>query len=123
MFFDLRDMSLHRLPAADLAHVLLGQAAAHIVSAVPLEPAARIVWVYPALSSPFRQRLARIDAEIIERAVAPRWCELGARKPACGILLPAIGQVFAAEHAEFEHLSGRQIGLEFWIETAADLRR
>src|ERR1700712_5728863 len=40
---DLADVAAHGLPALDLAAVLLGQAAADCVAAVPLKPAARIV--------------------------------------------------------------------------------
>src|SRR5262249_50589693 len=84
MLPDLGNVALHRLPAADLAGVLLGQTPAHVVAAIPLEPAARIVGMNPALPSPFRQRLARVHAEIVERAVAAPRRELGAREPACG---------------------------------------
>src|SRR5579863_4409233 len=66
----LADMAADRLPASDLARVLAGNAAAHIVAAVPLEPAARIVAKNPAFAAPHRQRLAGIDPEIIQRLVA-----------------------------------------------------
>ncbi len=67
---DLRDVALHRLPATDLAGVLLGHPPAQVIAAISLEPAARIVWMYPALSSPFRQGLAGIHTEIVQGAVA-----------------------------------------------------
>src|SRR5262249_10060973 len=93
-------VATNRLPATDLAAVLLRHAAAHVVATVPLEPAARIVAMDPALPSPFRQRLARIDAEEVEPAVALTVGELGADEPAFGKLLAAVGHVLAAEHAE-----------------------
>ena len=46
-------------------------AAAHVVAAIPLEPAARIVGMQPSLGAPDRERLAGIDAEVIQRTVAP----------------------------------------------------
>src|SRR3954452_24858829 len=90
----LPDMPADRLPALDLTAVFLRHAAAQGVAAVPLEPAARIVAVQPALLLPDRQRLACVDTEVIERAVPVPLCELGAFEPACRKLLAAIGHVF-----------------------------
>ena len=53
-------------PTVDLASVLFRHAPAHIVAAVPLEPTARVVRVYPSFSSPFGKGLAGIDTEIIQ---------------------------------------------------------
>src|SRR5690606_25799120 len=105
---DLRDVAPHRLPASDLARIV-AHAAAHEIAAVPLEPAAWIVRVNPALAAPFRQRLAGVDAEIVERAVAACGCEFGPREPGRGKLVPAIGEVAAAEDAELEHLLRGQL--------------
>ena len=66
MKFDLSDMSSYCLPPPDLSKVLVRHSAAHTISAVPLKPAARIVGVYPSVLAPYRQRLARIDAEVVE---------------------------------------------------------
>jgi hypothetical protein len=79
---DLPDVSAHRLPSPDLPPVLVGQAAAHVVAAVPLEPTARVVGVNPTLLAPHRQRLAGVDAEEVERAVAAARGQLGAGEPA-----------------------------------------
>ena len=54
--------------------------AAHVVAAIPLEPAARIVRVDPALGAPTDERLAGIDAEEVERRVAPLRRELRAAR-------------------------------------------
>ena len=67
---DLPDVPAHGLPSPDLPLVLVGQAAAHVVAAIPLEPAARVVGMDPSLVAPHRQRLAGVDAEEVERAVA-----------------------------------------------------
>jgi hypothetical protein len=64
---DLRRMPADRLPAFDLAFVLGGHAPAHVIPAVPLEPAARIVFANPSLAPPFRKWPAGIDPEEIER--------------------------------------------------------
>jgi hypothetical protein len=94
MSSDLRHVALDSLPASDLAGVLVGQPPAHVVAAIPLEPAARIVRMHPALPSPLRQGLAGVHAETVQGAVAAGGRELGAREPARGIFVPAIGEVF-----------------------------
>jgi hypothetical protein len=116
---DLAHVPANGFPALDLARVLLGQAAAQIVAAIPLEPAARIVRMDPALAAPFRERLAGVDAEIIQRAVARFAGKLSAREPGSWKFLSTIGQVFAAKHTEAKHFSGRQLRPEFGIEIAA----
>ena len=70
MLPDLRYVALHRLPSPELARILLGHAPAHVVTAIPLEPSARIVGMYPALLPPFQQGLAGVHAEIVQGAVA-----------------------------------------------------
>jgi hypothetical protein len=61
--FDLVDVAPNSFPPLDLPRLLLRHAAPNVVAAVPLEPAARIVRMNPALAAPDRQRLAGIDAE------------------------------------------------------------
>ena len=43
VFSNLRRVALHGLPAADLAGVFFRHAPAHVVAAIPLKPAARVV--------------------------------------------------------------------------------
>src|SRR4051812_36942268 len=93
---DLPDMPAYGLPSLDLPPVFGRHAAAHIVAAIPLEPAARIVGVQPSLAPPDRQRLAGVDAEEVERAVASARREPGAREPALGKFLARIRHVLAA---------------------------
>ena len=64
--FDLPDVSSHCLPPPDLSMVFLRCTAAHIISAIPLKPASRIVGVYPSVLAPDGQWLAGIDAEVVE---------------------------------------------------------
>jgi hypothetical protein len=72
---DLAHVAAHGAPAPDLPRIVV-HAAAEIVAAVPLEPAARIIRVDPALRPPYGQRLARVDAEEVERRVAPLGADL-----------------------------------------------
>src|SRR3974390_65874 len=120
VFPDLLDVTPHRLPALDLARVFLRHAAAHVIAAVPLKPAARIIGVNPTFLPPFGQRLARVEAEIIERAVTAFRGKFRAREPTRGKLLATVGHVLAAEDAEPKHLFRRQVRLELRIEAAAD---
>src|SRR3954471_2403224 len=84
---ELADVAAHGFPAPDLARVI-GHAAPAIVAAVPLEPAARIVRVNPALGAPDRERLARLDAEKVERRIAPAMREPRSPEPARRKLVP-----------------------------------
>jgi hypothetical protein len=43
MALQLADVTPNGLPASDLAGIFLGNAAPHVVAAIPLKPAARIV--------------------------------------------------------------------------------
>src|SRR5262245_54087831 len=73
---DLPQVPADQLPAPDLARILVRQAAPQIVATVPLEPAARIVLVDPALAAPHGQGLAGIDPEEVERGIAALGREL-----------------------------------------------
>src|SRR5262245_11562223 len=108
-------MAANGLPPLDLAGVLFPHSPAEIVPAVPLEPAARVIGMDPPFPAPFRERLAGIDLEIVERWIAPPVGELGTLKPALRILAPAIGHVLAAEDSHAKHLPRREFGAELWI--------
>src|SRR3954462_6067089 len=68
---NLANMAPHGFPAFDLPCILAGEPAAHVVAAIPLEPAAWIVRMYPALLAPNRKRLAGVDAEVVQASVRP----------------------------------------------------
>ena len=108
---NLRDMSADSAPSFDLALVILA-APASIVPAIPLEPAARVLVINPALFAPNRERLRRIHAEEIKRRFVTFPTKLRVLEPACGKLLRAIRNVLSPEDAELEHLLGREIGFE-----------
>src|SRR6185437_7205258 len=99
-------MATDRLPAADLAFVFFFHSPASVITAIPLKPAARIIGMNPAFALPFRQRLAGVDAEEIEAAIAFSFGEFGVLEPAPGKFTPAIGHVLSAEHAKPKHLRG-----------------
>ena len=109
-------------PAPDLDRIDIGQAAAEIIAAIPLEPAARVRPVYPALLSPHRKRLAALDAETVQCRIGPvrnpRLFE-----PACREFAPAVVAILALEDAEFEHFDRREMRGESGGETSTVLRR
>src|SRR5262245_46414471 len=120
---DLRDVPSDRLPALDLTRIFGRHATAHVVPAIPLEPAAWIVGMNTVIVLPDRQSLAGIDAEMIERRFGTGRREPRARKPGRGKFVAAIRHVLSAEDAEREHLFRRQLGAKFRIEIATRRRR
>src|ERR1700674_2795037 len=92
---DLPYMTAHGFPALDLARILLGQPPAHVIPAIPLEPAARVVAVNPAFSAPKRQGLAGINTKVVEGTVAPARRQFRALKPIRWKFFSAIGHVFS----------------------------
>jgi hypothetical protein len=117
---ELSDVTADCFPAFDLPNVLVGHSSSHIVAAVPLEPAAWIVRMYPSFPAPFRERLTGFNTEVVEGVVARSPCQPGMLEPACRKLIAAIGNVLTTEHAEAKHFAGRQIGFELWIEVATN---
>ena len=113
---DLDHVSAHRLPPTDLSPVFVEHSATHVITAIPLEPPARIIWMDPSLLAPDQQGLACLNAEKIELAVASARRELGTDEPAFWKLAAGIGHIPAAEHAEPKHLLRRQIGAKVRIE-------
>lgn len=65
----LGDVAAHRLPALDLAFILMGEPSSQVVAAVPLEPAAGILGVNPAFGYPDFVGLAGGNSEKVEVAV------------------------------------------------------
>ena len=80
VLFYLGDVATNRPPAFDLPLVVRA-AAAHVVAAVPLEPAARVFFVEPTLFAPHGERLRGVDAEVVQLGVVPLVAQLGAREP------------------------------------------
>ena len=72
----------------------------------------------PAFGPPDGKRLGGVNAEVIQIRVVPVRAESGLLKPILGKLIAAIGHVSSAEHAEPEHLLGRNLGTEVGMEAA-----
>ena len=120
---NLRGMPAERLPALDLPLILFRHSAAQVISAIPLEPAARIVLVHPSFIVPLRERLAGIDAKIVERTIPAGWRKFGMLEPAFGKFLLGVRHVLAAKYSEFQQLLGRQFRFEIGSEISARWRR
>jgi hypothetical protein len=120
VLLDLPYVPAHSFPTRDLPAVLLRHATTHVIAAIPLEPATRVVRMDPPLGAPDGQGLAGIDAEEVQRTIAAFRRKLRSGEPACGKLVATVGQVFAAEHTEHQHLLRSQLRSEVRIESAAD---
>lgn len=108
---DLCDVQGHALPAADLPSVV-HVPAAHVIAAVPLKPATRVILVDPAFFPPVRQRPGSPDLEEIQIHVIATRTQLGFFKPVLGKLHPAVRHVLAAKYTHGQQLPGRQLRLK-----------
>ena len=72
--------------------------------------------VDPALGAPDRKRLRCVDVEEVQLRVVTFVAELCTGEPVLGELVSAVGHVFAAEHAQLEHLLRGELGGEFRVE-------
>src|ERR1700722_2980874 len=93
----------YRLPALYLPCVLVRQAPAQIIPAIPLEPAARIMRIYPALLAPDGERLAGINAKPVQACVPAFRGKFRSDEPVTGKFAPAVGHVFATENTQAQH--------------------
>ena len=110
-----RHMTRDRPPSPDLPRIV-SCPAAHVIAAVPLKPPARILRTYPSHPTPHRERLRRVDAEIVETRIVPFGAELRILEPAGRELVAAIGHVLPAKHAQAQHLFRGQLRREPWRE-------
>lgn len=113
---DLRNVSAYRPPSANLTIIFLRQSPAHVVPAVPLKPPARIGRMNPSFLAPDGERLAGIDAEVVECGIMPFMTQFRVREPITRKFFPAIRHVFSAENAEPQHVLRCEIGRESRIE-------
>jgi hypothetical protein len=65
IIFDLHYMPTHSEPPFYLLLVIIGPTT-HKISAVPLKPPARVLRMYPAFCLPYRKRLTRVYAKVIQ---------------------------------------------------------
>ena len=102
MFSQLRHVAANGPPTSYLTQIIFVAASA-IISAIPLEPAARIVRMNPTFVPPFRKRLRRVHVKIIQRGACSIRRKLRALEPVRRKFFPAIGHVFSAEDTEAQH--------------------
>ena len=112
---NLREVPGHRLPAADLA-LIVGMAPAHVITAVPLEPSARIVGMDPALLAPVRERLRCVDEEKVQLWTVRLVAKPVALEPRFRELRSAVRHVPSAEHAEPEEFAGPELRMKITME-------
>ena len=102
-------MPVKGAPSSDLSRIFARQSPSAIIAAVPLKPAARVVFfVNPTFCAPFRQRKSGAHLKKIQRRIGALRRQLRPRKPFRRKLPAAIGHVFSAEYAESQHLRRRQ---------------
>lgn len=96
ILFYLGDVAGHGAPAFDLADVFVGNATAHVVSTIPLKPATRVVFEYPAFGLPYRKWLTGVNAEIVEAGIMAGlvlWVKFGVCEPALRKFITTITHV------------------------------
>ena len=120
---NLSHVANHSFPTLDLTSVIC-MSPAHIVATIPLEPASRIIGMYPAFCLPHRKGLACIHPKEVQMFVLflrpllslmRRLSKLGVNEPVTWKLLKAICHILSSEHTEFKHLFGSEVWLECWI--------
>src|SRR4029077_17652081 len=95
-------------PTLDLA-LVIGTKPPEIVTAIPLEPAARVLRVNPPFPAPHRERLRGIDAEEIDLGSVTLGTEPALGKPVVTNARLTVCHVFAAKNSEPEHLFRGQL--------------
>ena len=118
VFDELGDVSFHGLPSLDLS-CIIGAASAQIIATVPLKPAAGIVGMNPAFGHPVGEGFGGVDAEAVELRIMSFGAEFGFGKPGWREFIAAVGHVFSAEDADFQHLLRCQFRFEFRIKLSA----
>jgi hypothetical protein len=119
MLPDRRDVPLDRSPSSNLPRVVACPPA-QVIPAVPLKPSARILWMNPAVPTPFGERLRCVDAKEVQARLMTIRAQLCAREPARRKFVATVSHVLAAEDAEREHLLRRELRLEAGREVTSD---
>ena len=107
-------MTANGAPTRDLMQIIF-VATPGIISAIPLKPATWIVRRDPTFAPPFPERLRCDHTEMVQRGSCSTRRKLRSYEPARWKLVAAIGHIFSAEHAKFEHLFRRQVRREPWM--------
>ena len=99
---DLGNVPAHGAPTFDLA-LVIRTPPPHEVAAIPLKPAARIFVIEPAVFSPLRQWLRRVNAKAVELCIMTVRGQPRILEPGGGKFRPAVSHVLAAEHTQLQH--------------------
>ena len=99
----LRNMSSKCMPTLDLP-IVVRTTPPHIISAIPLKPAARIFMIDPSLLLPVSERLGRAHAEVVQSRIVAFGTESGVNEPAGGEFILAVRHVLPAKNAKLKHL-------------------
>ena len=111
-FLYLSGVAADVLPAGDLTSVFVRDASPHVVAAIPLKPAPRVVWVNPTFCLPLFAALTGAYLKEVAAWVVG-WRQLGVCEPFGWVFVALfIFKIVAAKHTEFEHLPRGEIGCE-----------
>lgn len=116
--FNLSNMPRHVFPSLDLSRVLFWYSAAHVIAAIPLEPAPWIFLVYPAFSLPFCPTLARVNFKKVHPWIMHR-THTGSRKPFYRELIVFSLKVMPTKYTQLQHLLRSEVRLKLRIEVLA----
>ena len=108
---DLGNVPAHGAPTFDLA-LVIGTPPPHEVAAIPLKPAAWIFVIEPAVFSPLRQWLRRVNAKAVELCIMTVRGQPRILKPGGGKFRPAVSHVLAAEYTQLEHFPRGQFRMK-----------
>jgi len=108
-------MSFDCFPAVYLA-LVIRMPPPQKITAIPLKPSPRIIFMEPAFFSPNRERQARVNFKTIKLRIMFLRTKLGLFKPTLWKFFLAIRQIFAAKYSQFKHFFGGEIGFEIKIE-------
>ncbi len=109
IILDLSDMPFHREPPLYLPFIIFCSSA-KIISAIPLKPPPRVLWIYPTLGSPNCKRLTGIYFKEVELLVPLFVCgQLSFSEPTPWKLSGFIRHIQTTKNPKLEHLFRSQI--------------
>lgn len=101
IFLDLSNVAAHGFPTFDLPQVFFWSAATPVITAIPLKPTSRVLWVDPAFFLPIFKGHGGIDFEKIKIGVFSGGREFGVGEPFGGQFFGSIAHVFSTKYAQF----------------------
>jgi hypothetical protein len=119
ILFYLGDVSGHSTPAFDLPFIVRASSS-HVITAVPLKPAAWIFGIDPSFFSPIPKRFGGVHSKKIQLGIVFLRVKPGVLKPIRGEFRNAISEILSPEHAHFEHFFRSKVRLEIWMKILPD---